>query len=113
MCSVKDVLHTGNEEWAKLVAKTHIRFPDGSVVRQITPSRRRGGEPLMMSSHDGGDDDEHDVAVAAALQRARGAVAALAEPSPTFMDGMRSALQQAERRRCSSSREEGGRGGMN
>jgi len=67
----------------------------------------------MMSSHDGGDDDEHDVAVAAALQRARGAVAALAEPSPTFMDGMRSALQQAERRRCSSSREEGGRGGMN
>lgn len=81
--------------------------------QQITTSRRRGGEPLMMSSHDGGDDDEHDVAVAAALQRARDAVAALAEPSPTFMDGMRSALQQAERRRCSSSREEGGRGGMN
>ena len=52
----------------------------------------------MMSSHDGGDDDEHDVAVAAALQRARDAVAALAEPSPTFMDGMRSALQQADRR---------------
>ena len=57
--------------------------------------------------------DEHHVAVAAALKRARDAVAALAEPSPTFMDGMRSALQQADRRRCSSSREEGGRGGMN
>ena len=59
-----------------------------------------------MSAHDGVD--EHHVAVAAALQRARGAVAALAEPSPTFMDGMRSALQQAERRRCSSSREKVG-----
>ena len=53
-----------------------------------------------MSAHDGVD--EHHVAVAAALQRARDAVAALAEPSPTFMDGMRSALQQAERRLCSS-----------
>jgi hypothetical protein len=52
-----------------------------------------------MSSSDGGEQqqhDEHHVAVAAALQRARDAVVALAEPSLTFLDGMRSALQQAE-----------------
>ena len=80
------------------------------VSRSPTSARRRGGG-TQMCAHDGVD--EHHVAVAAALQRARDAVAALAEPSPTFMDGMRSALQQADRRRCSSSREEGGRGGMN
>ena len=54
---------------------------------------------LLRSSSDGGEQqqhDEHHVAVAAALQRARDAVAALAEPSLTFLDGMRSALQQAE-----------------
>ena len=80
------------------------------ITHSVRPLRRRGG-----GSHDELHDgvDEHHVALAAALKRARDAVAALAEPSPTFMDGMRSALQQAERRRCSSSREEGGRGGMN
>ena len=53
-----------------------------------------------MSSSDGGEQqqhDEHHVAVAAALQRARDAVAALvAEPPSKFLEGMRSALQQAE-----------------
>jgi len=53
-----------------------------------------------MSSSDGGEQqqhDEHHVAVVAALQRARDAVAALvAEPASKFLEGMRSALQQAE-----------------
>jgi hypothetical protein len=55
---------------------------------------------LLRSSSDGGEQqqhDEHHVAVAAALQRARDAVAALvAEPPSKFLEGMRSALQQAE-----------------
>jgi hypothetical protein len=99
---VNDVLHSVDAGGTKL--------PTVQVVSRSPTSRRRGGG-TQMSAHDGVD--EHHVAVAAALKRARDAVAALAEPSPTFMDGMRSALQQAERRRCSSSREEGGRGGMN
>ena len=87
------------------------KVADDPGRQQITHLQTRRGGSTQMSAHDGVD--EHHVAVAAALKRARDAVAALAEPSPTFMDGMRSALQQAERQRCSSSREEGGRGGMN
>lgn len=45
----------------------------------------------MSSSHDGAEQ-----AVAAALERARVAVAALVEPPSEFLDGMRLALQQAE-----------------
>ena len=73
---------------------------------------------LLRSSSDGGEQQQHDehhvavaaglhrardavvalvVAVVAALQRARDAVAALvAEPPSKFLEGMRSALQQAE-----------------
>jgi len=87
------------------------RYKVACLASQQTPTSRRRGGGSHDELHDGVD--EHHVAVAAALKRARDAVAALAEPSPTFMDEMRSALQQAERQRCSSSREEGGRGGMN
>ena len=45
----------------------------------------------MSSSHDGAEQ-----AVAAALERARIAVAALVEPPSNFLDGMQLALQQAE-----------------
>ena len=54
--------------------------------------RARDAAPMSSEQH-----DEHDVAVAADLQRARDAVAALAvEPPSKFLEGMRSALQQAE-----------------
>ena len=46
----------------------------------------------MSSSHDGAD----QMAVAAALERARIAVAALVERPSKFLDGMQLALQQAE-----------------
>ena len=45
-----------------------------------------------MLSHDGAD----QVETAAALARARAAVAALDEPASKFLDGMRSAVRQAE-----------------
>ena len=71
------------------------RSPTQSVLRRCGS---RGSH--VMSSSDGGEQqqhDEHHVAVAAALQRARDAVAALAaEPPSKFLEGMRSALQQAE-----------------
>ena len=62
----------------------------------VVQSARIGVGALAMLSHPSPHGLGLDAATAAALERARAAVAALGETPPAFVEGMRSALEQAE-----------------
>ena len=91
-----------------------LSTPSFDAAARVMSSSRHDGSHVMSSS-DGGEQqqhDEHHVAVAAALQRARDATQS-PPSSPSHRPNFWKECDQRcskRRRRCSSSREEGGHG---